>query len=70
MGVGVCSQTWLKNGNAVKSPPLAWQSNQDSARKWANANAASIDQYNAWALQREPYSQRVKRWRDEGIRAA
>ena len=32
-------------------------------REWAEANAASIDQYNVWASQREPYSQRVRRWR-------
>ena len=49
---------------------MARQTSQDTAHEWASANAASIDQYNAWALQREPYSKRVKRWRDEGIRAA
>lgn len=35
-----------------------------SVKEWANANAAQIDQYNHWALQREPYSLRVRRWRD------
>ena len=70
MGVGACSQTWLENGNPVKSPPMAWQSSTDTAREWANANATRIDQYNAWAVQREPYSQRVKRWRDENTEAA
>ena len=35
-----------------------------SIREWATENAASIDQYNAWASQREPYSQRVRRWRE------
>ena len=35
-----------------------------TTREWADANAANIDQYNAWASQREPYSQRVRRWRD------
>ena len=35
-----------------------------SFKEWADANAAQIDQYNIWALQREPYSQRVRRWRD------
>jgi len=35
-------------------------------REWADANAANIDQYNAWASQREPYSQRVRRWRESG----
>ena len=28
-------------------------------------HATEIDQYNAWAEQREPYSQRVRRWRAE-----
>ena len=35
-----------------------------SVKEWVDANAANIDEYNAWALQREPYSQRVRRWRD------
>lgn len=26
-------------------------------------HAAEIDRYNAWTEQREPYSQRVRRWR-------
>ena len=33
--------------------------------QWARDNATEIDQYNAWAEQREPYSQRVRRWRAE-----
>ncbi len=37
-----------------------------ASREWADANATSIDQYNAWASQREPYSQRVRRWRESG----
>jgi hypothetical protein len=40
--------------------------NDSSTREWAEANAANIDQYNAWASQREPYSQRVRRWRESG----
>ena len=36
-----------------------------SVKEWADATAAQIDQYNNWALQREPYSQRVRRWRDD-----
>lgn len=35
-----------------------------ATREWADANATRIEQYNAWAAQREPYSQRVRRWRD------
>lgn len=49
--------------NAVRAVPVPTQSTQ----KWAQANAASIDQYNAWASAREPYSQRVRRWRAEGV---
>ena len=32
-------------------------------QKWAADHAAEIAQYNAWACAREPYSQRVRRWR-------
>ena len=39
---------------------------EQGTRDWAEANAANIDQYNAWASQREPYSQRVRRWRESG----
>ena len=34
---------------------------------WAEAHAQQIAEYNAWAAEREPYSQRVRRWRSEGI---
>jgi hypothetical protein len=37
-----------------------------AAGDWAQTHAAEIDQYNAWAAQREPYSQRVRRWREQG----
>lgn len=33
---------------------------------WVREHAADIDEYNAWAEQREPYSQRVRRWRESG----
>lgn len=36
------------------------------AASWAEDNAAEIASYNAWAEQREPYSQRVRRWRETG----
>ena len=35
-----------------------------AAPDWAEAHQQDIAQYNAWASQREPYSQRVRRWRD------
>ena len=36
----------------------------DAAPDWAEKHQEDIAQYNAWASQREPYSQRVRRWRD------
>ena len=35
----------------------------ETTRAWVQAHAADIDRYNAWASLREPYSQRVRRWR-------
>lgn len=32
---------------------------------WAQAHAQDIAAYNAWAAEREPYAQRVRRWREE-----
>jgi cell shape-determining protein MreC len=31
---------------------------------WTQENAQRIEQYNAWAEQRQPYSQRVRQWRE------
>ena len=36
-----------------------------ATRDWADAHAAQIDQYNEWVSAREPYSQRVRRWREQ-----
>ncbi|WP_087746923.1 MULTISPECIES: hypothetical protein [unclassified Acidovorax] len=36
-----------------------------AAHEWSSQHATEIDEYNAWAEQREPYSQRVRRWRAE-----
>ena len=44
-----------------RTPERAAQSIHD----WSAQHATDIDQYNAWAEQREPYSQRVRRWRAE-----
>lgn len=33
---------------------------------WVDEHADPIAEYNAWAEQREPYSQRVRRWRHDG----
>jgi len=32
-------------------------------RQWLIAHALEIGQYNAWAVQRQPYAQRVRQWR-------
>lgn len=42
----------------IQTPP--------STPQWAEDHAPQISQYNAWAEQREPYSQRVRRWRETG----
>ena len=55
----------VSEAQAVYGQP-ARPPNDQGTREWAEANAASIDQYNAWAAQREPYSQRVRRWRESG----
>lgn len=31
---------------------------------WAQLHAEQITQYNAWAADRQPYSQRVRQWRE------
>ena len=46
---------------AVQEERAGYASEPPSA--WAAQHAADIDQYNAWAEQREPYAQRVRRWR-------
>lgn len=35
-----------------------------ASAQWARENEAQIAQYNTWATQREPYSRRVRRWRE------
>lgn len=59
--------------HAVQESPAAYGQTpppqtpgRQAAQEWAQANAAQIEQYNAWATQREPYSQRVRRWREQG----
>nr|WP_295769204.1 hypothetical protein [Rhodoferax sp.] len=53
------AQESLASYGATPPPP------KQSAREWAQTHTADIDQYNAWATQREPYSQRVRRWREQ-----
>ncbi|MEY3446498.1 MAG: hypothetical protein RIR45_1253 [Pseudomonadota bacterium] len=33
-------------------------------QKWSYENVQCIEQYNAWAEKRQPYSQRVRQWRE------
>lgn len=44
------------------SPAYAEASAATNAQ-WVQENAQQIAQYNAWAEQRKPYSQRVREWR-------
>jgi hypothetical protein len=41
-------------------------SSQQTIRQWAQTHAADIAQYNAWASENQPYSQRVRQWREQG----
>ena len=40
---------------------------RESTGQWAENHEGEIDQYNAWASQREPYSQRVRQWRESVV---
>lgn len=44
--------------------PVSSNAEANATRQWAHENAEAIDQYNDWASQREPYAQRVRRWRE------
>jgi hypothetical protein len=49
---------------AVKEPERATAAPSTAEnRQWVADHAAEIAQYNAWASTREPYAQRVRRWR-------
>jgi uncharacterized membrane protein len=47
---------------AVKEPERAAPSSAEN-QQWVADHAAEIAQYNDWARTREPYAQRVRRWR-------
>ncbi|MFM2275358.1 MAG: hypothetical protein RL211_1230 [Pseudomonadota bacterium] len=66
-GVGTSGPKSLKVESDAKRALKAIQANAVSTREWAEASITNIQQYNAWTLQREPYSQRVRRWRTEGV---
>ena len=50
---------WLTPERVAKK-----QAHAESTAQWAEKHAAEIDEYNVWSSQREPYSQRVRHWRD------
>jgi hypothetical protein len=52
---------------SVQEEPARYGTQPAPAAQWAEQHAAQIAQYNAWATEREPYSQRVRRWRSEGV---
>ena len=54
----------------VKVVPTDPQNTRKGVQEWAEAHAEDIAQYNAWASQTEPYSQRVRRWREHGAAQA
>ena len=58
--------TAYRVGDGWLTPERTAQAKQqlESTEQWADKHVAEIDQYNAWASQREPYSQRVRRWRE------
>jgi len=55
----------------VQEPSAAYLVTQAAAasgtREWVQAHLQDIEQYNAWASAREPYAQRVRRWREQGV---
>ena len=52
--------------NAPTGAPAGAPTGTTTAQ-WAEQHAEQIAQYNRWAAEREPYSQRVRRWRSEGV---
>lgn len=52
---------------ARETVPAAYAQATSATQAWTQDHAAEIEQYNAWAEQREPYSQRVRRWRETGV---
>lgn len=49
------------------APAASYAQTTSATQAWADAHSAEIEQYNTWAEQREPYSQRVRRWRETGV---
>ena len=53
----------MKRLNAIKTPADVGATVIDENRQWLVEHAAEIEQYVVWARAREPYAQRVRRWR-------
>lgn len=60
LGVSENTPTYA-DAQKPKPPPLA----AAEVREWAEKHAADVESYNAWASEREPYAQRVRRWREQ-----
>ena len=54
----------------TQAPYRVTPATQQNNREWAETHAEDIALYNAWASQSEPYSQRVRRWREQGTTTA
>jgi len=53
---------WLTPERRTKA-----QQRPETTGQWAEKHAVQIDEYNAWAGQNEPYSQRVRHWRESVV---
>ena len=53
----------MKRLNAIKTPADVGVTVSEENRQWLVRHAAEIGRYAAWARAREPYAQRVRRWR-------
>lgn len=47
-----------------QAPAYGTSTSAAAHAQWAQENEPNIAQYNAWAAQRPPYSQRVRQWRE------
>lgn len=53
----------MMNLSAIKTPAEVGVPVVDKNRQWLVEHATEIEQYAAWTSAREPYAQRVRRWR-------
>lgn len=64
---GLTPERLAQRKAAAARTPAQPEPGPQATKEWAESHAAEIEQYNAWASQREPYSQRVRRWREHGV---